>query len=217
MKIKGAIFDMDGTLLNSMDYWATVANDYLVSVGITPDLGANRRFLETGMKSFYEYYRDNFGLSGSFDELNDNINNLMRNNYQNYVVVKDGAREMLDKLYNNGVKMCLATATDRSLVVEILKKLDIEKYFSRIFTTREVGKGKAFPLIYEVALEYLGTPKNETFIFEDAFYAIKTAHDNNFKVVGVYDKNAFVPKETMSALCDYYIDENDKYNIDMLL
>ena len=137
--------------------------------------------------------------------------------YQNYVVVKDGAREMLDKLYNNGVKMCLATATDRSLVVEILKRLDIEKYFSRIFTTREVGKGKAFPLIYEVALEYLGTPKDETFIFEDAFYAIKTAHDNNFKVVGVYDKNAFVPKETMIALCDYYIDENDKYNIDMLL
>ena len=137
----------------------------------------------------------------------------MGEKYDTVVNVKDGAREMLEELYERGVKMCLATATDREQVEAILKRLGIEKYFSRIFTTSEVGVGKSSPRIYEIALEYLGTPKDETYVFEDAYYALKTAYENGFRTVGVYDKNVFVSEDEIRALSHYYIDKNNKYKL----
>ena len=215
MKIKGAIFDMDGTLLNSMDYWSTAPLEYLDSIGAKYGEDSSKIFLEDGMKRWVDYQNENYGTSLSFEEANAGIYSIMDEKYKTVVKVKDGVFEMLDKLKAHGVKMCLATATDRSSVEKILEKLGLTKYFSKIFTSSEVGKGKREPLIYELALEYLGTPKDETYIFEDALYAITTAHNNGFKVVGIYDKNAYAPKETIIALCDYYLDENDKYEFEI--
>ncbi|MBQ8163784.1 MAG: HAD family phosphatase [Clostridia bacterium] len=213
MNIKGAIFDMDGTLLDSMDYWATVAEEYLQKHGINAEKETNRDFLEKGMKEWTLGINEKFAFDRSFEEVKQGINSLMSEKYNTVVKVKDGVREMLEELYQRGVKMCLATATDRALVESILKRLGIEKYFSRIFTTGEVGVGKSEPLIYELALEYLGTPRDETYIFEDAYYALKTAHNNGFKAVGVYDKNVFVSEDEIKALCDYYIDKDNKFKL----
>lgn len=217
MKIKGAIFDMDGTLLNSMDYWGSVGAEFLTRNGFDATTEDNRRFLEQGMREFYSYATSTLGLKKSYDEVHDEIYNMMREKYETVVLPKKGVIEMLNTLLANGVKMCLATATDKETVEIVLKKLDMEKYFSKIFTVKEVGVGKAQPKIYQVALEYLGTPKDSTYVFEDAYYAINTAHNDGFLVVGIYDKNVFVPKEEIKKLCDYYIDENDDYNIDFLL
>ena len=217
MKITGAIFDMDGTLLNSMDYWGTVAKDFLNKNDLIAKAGDNRRFLEWGMKEFYKYIVKEFGVTKSYDEVHNEIYSIMDEHYKHNVTLKDGAYEMLEKLYNSGVKMCLATATDRDTVMIVLKRLGLDKFFTKIFTSGEVGVGKAQPKIYELALEYLGTDKESTYVFEDAYYAINTAHNAGFKVVGVYDKNVFATKEEIKALCDIYIDEGDRYNIDFLL
>ena len=215
MKITGAIFDMDGTLLNSMDYWGVVAGEYLLKKGITPTEDTNCRFLSDGMKSWYEYCVKEYGLSEDFDTVKKEIYSEMDKKYKTVVQLKDGAGELLERLSENGVKMCLATATDRETVNIIIEKLGLKKYFSKIFTSGEVGLGKRFPKIYELALEYLGTDRETTYVFEDAHYAIVTAHENGFKVVGVYDKNVFVPKEEVKALCDIYLDEGSKYALDI--
>lgn len=216
MKITGAIFDMDGTLLNSMDYWGTVAEDFLKKNNLLAKVGDNRRFLEWGMREFYKYIVSELGVTKSYDEVHSEIYSIMDEHYKHNVNIKDGALEMLEKLHKAGVKMCLATATDRDTVMIILKRLNLEKYFSKIFTSGEVGVGKAQPKIYEVALEYLGTPKESTYVFEDAYYAINTAHNAGFNVVGVYDKNVFAPKEDIKKMCNIYLEESDKYNIDIL-
>ncbi len=213
MEIKGAIFDMDGTLLDSMDYWATVAEEYLDKNGINAGSDTNREFLEKGMKIWALGINEKFAFDKSFDDVRRDIYEIMGEKYDTVVNVKDGAREMLEELYERGVKMCLATATDREQVESILKRLGIEKYFSRIFTTSEVGVGKSSPRIYELALEYLGTPKDETYVFEDAYYALKTAYENSFRTVGVYDKNVFVSEDEIRALSHYYIDKNNKYKL----
>jgi len=215
MKITGAIFDMDGTLLNSMDYWASVAVEYLESIGITPGEDTCRRFLEDGMKNWYEHCQREYGLSASFEEVKRGIYSLMDKRYETAVCLKDGARQLLDKLYEKGVKMCLATATDRQTVEKILKKLDLEKYFLRIFTSGEVGVGKREPLIYEIALDFLGTDRNTTYVFEDAVYAMRTAYTNNFRVVGVYDKNVYATEEEIKSLCHIYLDKDSKYALDI--
>ena len=215
MKITGAIFDMDGTLLNSMDYWGTVAEEYLSSLGITPVDDTNKRFLEDGFKSWYESCCRDYGISVTIEQARTEIYRRMDVSYETVVQVKLGARELLEKLYQKGVKMCLATATDRESVEKILKRLDLEKYFSRIFTSGEVGVGKREPKIYELALEYLGTDKETTYVFEDAVYAMKTAYSNGFNVVGVYDKNVYEAQDEVKKLCHIYLDKDSNYRLDI--
>ncbi len=215
MKITGAIFDMDGTLLNSMDYWALVADEYLQTVGISSGEDTSRFFLENGMKAWHTYCVEKFGLNATFDEAKRGIYDFMDEKYDTVIDVKEGAREMLDTLLAKGVKMCLATATDRASVEKILKRLGIEKYFSRIFTSGEVGAGKREPKIYQVALEYLGTDKETTYVFEDAIYAMRTAYGAGFRVVGVYDKNVYETEDEVRANCHVYLDKNSKYRLDI--
>ena len=215
MKITGAIFDMDGTLLNSMDYWALVADEYLQTFGISSGEDTSRFFLENGMKAWHTYCVEKFGLNATFDEAKRRIYDFMDEKYDTVIDVKEGAREMLDALLAKGVKMCLATATDRASVEKILKRLGIEKYFSRIFTSGEVGAGKREPKIYQVALEYLGTDKETTYVFEDAIYAMRTAYGAGFRVVGVYDKNVYETEDEVRANCHVYLDKNSKYRLDI--
>ncbi len=215
MKITGAIFDMDGTLLDSMDYWAIVAGEYLKSKGVTPLEDDNRYFLEDGLSAWYNRTIEKHGIDASLEEVTKDIYEIINGYYRTVVKLKDGALSLLEKLRSKGAKICLATATDRKYVVEILDRLGISQYFCGIFTTREVGVGKRSPLIYQRANEFLGTDKETTYVFEDAYYAIKTCHANGINVIGVYDKNIFVPKEEIKALCNHYIDEGDRYNLDI--
>ena len=215
MKITGAIFDMDGTLLNSMDYWATAADEYLESIGITPKESTCCRFLESGMKNWYDFCQKEYNLSVSFDEAKKGIYSIIDNKYETVVTLKEGVRELLDTLHSKGVKMCLATATDKSTVEKVIKKLDIEKYFLRIFTSGEVGASKREPRIYEGALDFLETDKETTYIFEDAIYALRRSYTKGFKVVGVYDKNVYAQEDEVRRLCHIYLDKDSKYKLDI--
>ena len=215
MKITGAIFDMDGTLLNSMDHWALVAEEYLNLMGITPTDNTNKHFLEDGLSNWYKDCVEKYGLTDTLEEASRKIYRLINVKYERDVQVKEGARQMLDALYEKGVKMCLATATARETVEAVLKRLDLEKYFSKIFTSGEVGVGKRQPLIYELALAHLGTDRETTYVFEDAVYAMRTAYTNGFKVVGVYDRNVYATEEEVKSLCHIYLDKNSKYRLDI--
>ncbi len=209
--IQGAIFDLDGTLLNSMDYWCIAPAVFLKNNGLEPHENVGREFLENGMAWCHENWTKTLGLTLDIDTMREQIYKIMEDHYRSDVCVKEGVFDMLDELKSKGVKMCLATATDRYIVAELIKRVGLDKYFNKIFTCSEVGKGKRFPLIYETALEYLGTPKEKTYIFEDAYYALVTAHKNGFNTVGVYDKNVFVPIEQILPLCTYFLDKDSKY------
>ena len=211
MKITGAIFDMDGTLMNSMDYWAIVPTEYLSLKNIEPKENTNRLFTDMGMKWWYEYQE----IPYPYEEVSNDIYTLMQKYYDNDIVLKDGVYDMLLRLKNAGVKMVLATATDRSVVEKILNRLNIREFFSAIFTSKEVGKSKRFPLIFEKALEFLGTDKETTYVFEDAIHAMQTCKNNGFKIVGVYDKNVFGDESEVINLCNYYLDKDSKYKFDI--
>lgn len=216
MKIKGAIFDMDGTLLDSMGYWSTVGLEYLERNGIKVDPEMGNSLPKVGFDYFTKYCNEVLGLNKTYDEILEGTHLIMLEKYNTVVELKKGAREMLEKLHNNGVKMCIATATEQAVAKKVLKRLAIIDYFSEVFTTTMVGKDKTSPLIFETALEHLGTPQNETYIFEDAWYAIKTAHDNGFNIVGIEDKNTVVPTSEILPLCTYFIYEKDEYDTSFL-
>ncbi len=216
MKIKGAIFDMDGTLLDSMGYWDTVGIDYLERQGIKFDTEKENYVLHVGILKFTEYCNEKYGLNKTYEEVLRALHDIIAEKYNTVVKLKPGAAQMLEKFKQNGVKMCIATATEQKEAIGVLKRLGVLDYFSEVFTTTIVGEDKNSPLIYEVALEHLGTAKDDTYVFEDAGYAITTAHNAGFKVIGIEDKNTVIPTEKIVPLCDYFLYERDNYNTSFL-
>lgn len=205
MNIKGAIFDLDGTLLDSMFIWDTIGEDYLLKRGITPEKGLNEKFRAMSIVQAAEYYRANYEITDSVEVIIDGVNCMIDHLYLNVVQAKEGVVSMLKELQKRGVKMCIATATDRFMVESALKHNGIEGYFSHILTCTEVGFGKDSPIIFERALEKIGTSKEETLVFEDALHAIETTRRAGFKIVGVYDKSAEGKQSRIKELSDYYI------------
>ena len=205
--IKGAIFDMDGTLLESMHMWNNLSKYYLTYKGYEvkenlPKYTNGLNYYETLCGNIRKYIKDM-----TDEEIIKEAHAYIGEFYKNQVMPKKGAVEFLEKLHSMGVKICMATATSYFLLEPALIRLDMLKYFSKIYTTREVGIGKESPLIFNKSLEHLGTNKEDTYIFEDALYAIKTAKDDGFKVCAIYDKNETEHNE-IKALSDIYIEED---------
>ncbi|MEG0692804.1 MAG: HAD-IA family hydrolase [Oscillospiraceae bacterium] len=205
IKIDGAIFDMDGTLLDSMFIWNTIGEEYLLSRGITPEKNLNQIFKSMSLVEAVEYYQNEYGITDSSKDIIDGVNGMIEHFYIEKVSAKEGVKEFLQHLEQCGVKMCVATATDRYLAEAALKRTGLLKFFSEIFTCTEVGSGKDQPLIYETALQHLNTGKSSTYIFEDALYAVKTAKNAGFHVVGVYDESERNHQSELADSSDIYM------------
>ena len=208
--IKGAIFDFDGTLVDSMFIWDTIGETYLRSLGKEPKENLSETFKTFTLEQSAEYYREHYGVKLSVQEIVDHINATVTEIYRTKVTLKDGIEEFLKKLRADGVKMCVATVTDKIIVEDVLKRLGIRSYFEEIFTCADIGYSKETPHIYRAALSHLGTKKTETVVLEDAFHALITAKNDGFPVVAVYDPHE-KKQALMRASADYYISDYAKF------
>jgi len=212
MKIQGAIFDVDGTLLDSMSIWDTIGADYLRSIGYEPRENLNEVFKNMSLLQAAEYYRHEYGVTRSIEEIMDGVNAMLEHFYQYDAPLKPGAAELLERLRRKEVKLCIATATDRYLVEAALERCGVLSYFDKIFTCSEVGHGKDEPIIFEAALRFLGTEKSKTVVFDDALYAIRTAKKAGFPVAAVYDSHEKAQAE-IRALADLYLADLAQFNL----
>ncbi|MBS7299024.1 MAG: HAD family phosphatase [Eubacteriales bacterium] len=202
MKIKGAIFDLDGTLLDSMHAWDGVGERYLKSKGIqaSPTLQD-----EIGSMSLIEsctYVKKQYNLEEGVDEILAGILKIVESFYFEEALLKEGVGDFINCLHSKGVRMCVATATDKTLAKAALERNKVIEYFDSILTCGELGCNKATAQIYNKALKALGTQKGNTVVFEDAFYAAKSAKRDGFIVCGVYDVSEDKP---VKDICDFYI------------
>ena len=210
--IKGAIFDFDGTLVDSMFIWDTFGEDYLRTLGKEPRENLTETFKTFTLEQAAEYYREHYGVALSVNEIVDGVNEMVAKLYRTKVTLKDGVRDFLEALKSQGVKMCVATVTDRPIVEDVLNRLGIRDFFTEIFTCAEVGYNKETPHIYRAALKALGTKKDETVVFEDALHALMTAKNDGFPVAAVYDKHELRQTE-MKENSDYYITDYETVKI----
>lgn len=205
MNMQGAIFDVDGTLLDSMFIWETIGEDYLRHRGITPKPDTHEILKPLSLAQAAAYFQATFGLSESISEIIAEVNQLIEEYYQTSLMLKPGVKEFLQILQQNQVKMCIATATDQHLVEAALKRNGILSYFIEVFTCSQVGAGKDHPKIFLDAWQALGTAKQATFVFEDAIHAIETAKAADFPVVAVYEPAYQKHQKTIQGLADYYL------------
>lgn len=201
--INGAIFDLDGTLLDSMGVWEVYGTRYLDSLGVAAKPGLNETVIRMSLAQGCEYLKNEYNLPLTVKQIAEGINDMVYDEYAFCVQPKPGAAEFVRKLSDMGVKMTVATATDEPLVSAALKRIGILDCFGKIFTCTEVGHGKDEPVIYEEALNFLGTDKSDTVVFEDALHCAVTAKKDGFRVIGLYDD---FEKKTgeMKEICDSF-------------
>lgn len=211
MNVKGAVFDFDGTLFDSMQIWENVGKDYLQSIGKEPKECLREELRTMSLKQSAEYLKKEYDIEQTVEEIRDEINHIIEDYYYYEVLPKNGIIDLLDRLQKEQVMMCIATATDRYLIEAALKRCKIEHYFTQIFTCSEVGHGKDNPMIFRYAMEELKLERSNMIIFEDAYHAIVTAKEDGFFVVGVADTYEARQKE-IAQMSNCYISSFEDIN-----
>lgn len=184
--LKGAIFDMDGTLLDSMTAWDGVGEAFLQSQGIALPDGLGRILAPLSFLQTARYFQS-LGVSLDEETILARLNGCVEQKYRESLPLKPGARKLVEWLFRKGMRLCVATATDPSLAKAALARTGLLPFLSFVLSCKEAGCPKDQPAFYERAAAMLGTTKEETLVFEDALYCVKSAKAAGFRVVGVFD------------------------------
>jgi HAD superfamily hydrolase (TIGR01509 family) len=206
--IKGVIFDMDGTLVDSMWVWRKIDEDFILKQGI--DLPPEQLMENIAHLSFNEtaeYFKREFSLSESVDEIKDFWNIQAKIEYTNNVKLKDFAFELLEAFQSKGIKMAIATSSSPELLSETLRSKGIKDFFDVIVTTDMAGKTKIEPDVYLMAARMMNLSPESIAVFEDIPAAMAGARKAGMTVFGVYDKFSADKKGEILDLCHLYIND----------
>lgn len=201
------IFDLDGTLVDSMWVWEKVDETFLGQLGIEVPSDMNK---ELEGKSFTEtaiYFKERFKLKMSVEEIKQSWNEMGWEFYTQQVTLKKGVKEFLEFLSEQGIKMGIATSNSIELVRAVLKALDIERYFGQIKTSCEVGKGKPFPDIYLKVAEELQVEPSRCLVFEDIPNGVRAGKNAGMTVYCILDRQEAELWEETKSLADGHIED----------
>ena len=185
--IRAVIFDLDGTLIDSMWMWKQIDIDYLASKGkpFPPDLQdtiSGMSFSETAV-----YFKETFGIEDDLDTIKKCWNDMAWEMYSTRVTLKEGALEFLKYLKERGIKTGIATSNSNELAFMVTKRLGIDAYIDEIHTACEVEKGKPNPDIYLFVAETLGVDPSECLVFEDVLRGVVAGLRAGMRVCAFYD------------------------------
>ena len=202
---KALIFDMDGSLVDSMWVWKDIDVEYLSKFGYTipNDLQKNiegKSFTETAV-----YFKERFSIPDSVEEIKADWRQMAWDMYRTRVMPKPGAVALLDYCKRKGIKLGIATSNSREIVNMLLEERGLTDYFSCIMTSCEAKKGKPAPDIYLLTAEQLGVEPADCLVFEDIIYGIQAGKSAGMQVCAVEDEYSAYQWEEKKALADYYI------------
>ncbi len=218
MKIRGAIFDMDGTLVNSLmfwDYlWARIGVEYMNNKDFRPAEEMDKQFRTMIFRDAMSVFMRHYDLPGGEADFMKFASDGIADFYRTRATLKDGASALLEHLSARGVKICLASATEKQYVRVALGHFGIETYFDSVLSCADIGAGKDRPDIYRLAASELGLHKDEICVFEDSYVALETAKREGFHTVGIFDRyNA--EQKRLEAASEIYLGEG--YSLDELI
>lgn len=204
--IKAVIFDMDGTLLDSMGVWAEIDRVFLKmrNIPVPNDLFhyiEGKNFNETAI-----FYKNHFHLKENIDEIKDIWHSMAYDKYKNEVCLKEGVFDFINILNDRHITMGIATSSSRQLAETALRSLDIMEYFDTIVTGNDIRKGKPSPEIYLKAAKNIETHPSNCLVFEDLPNGLRAGKRAGMKTCGVYDSYSVHVTELKKEIADYYIE-----------
>ena len=185
--IDAVIFDMDGTLLNSTSLWQDIDKAFFAKRGMEVPEEYAQHIVHLGLKQAAIYTKKAYGFDETPEEIMEEWHQMSLDIYQHDVELKPGALELLELLKGRGVKMAIATANDDKLYMPCIERLGIGKYFDFIADVNNVKEGKQSAKIYEFLAERMGVKKENTMVVEDMPTCVKTAYQNGFITVAIFD------------------------------
>lgn len=204
-RFKAVIFDLDGTLLDSMWLWRAIDIEYLGSFGtdIPDDLQKSiegKSFAETAV-----YFKERFRIPDTAERIMDNWNRMAMEKYCSEVKLKSGAGELIEELYNKNIKLGIATSNSRELTFAALKSKGLYEHFKAIVTGDDVENGKPNPEVYLNAAKLLGVKPCECLVFEDVPQGILAAKNAGMTVYAVDDEYSRGLLSEKKKLADYFV------------
>lgn len=198
-----AIFDMDGTLIDSMTVWEKLTSEYLASKGITNCPDEILREIETmTLSESSALFAEHFPILGTAEQIHLEMDTMMNEHYQKDIPLKPGVLSYLHKLWEEGTRMCVASATAAPLMEVCLKRLGVREYFEFLLSCEELHTSKRQPDIYFEATKCFQAEPFETAVYEDALYAARTAKNAGFFVVGIYEESLRDDWSMLSSIAD---------------
>lgn len=212
--IEGAIFDIDGTILDTMPIWDQAGVRYLETLGITADQSIGKKMFSMTISQAANYLIDEFNLDKDKETVIIGIQKAVADFYKYEAQFKPGMKELLKDLKESGIKVVAATSTDRELFTPAMERLDFGKYFDRIYTCTEEGMSKGEPDIFRNILAFMGTKPENTWLFEDGLYSATTACQEGIKIVGCYDETSVHDWQKLKNVSDRILTfEDEKLHI----
>lgn len=203
--LTGFIFDLDGTLLDSLWVWSEVDEVFLTRRGlpVTPDYA--QAIAHLGFADAARYTINRFGLDESPDRIMEEWYDLARAAYRDRVPLKPYANEFLHKLCAQGVHISAATSSEPELVLPCLDRLGITGLFDNITTIHEVNGDKSSPDIYLLAAKRMGVAPTQCAVFEDILRGIQSAKSAGFYTVAVEEPASALDQMEIEKTADRYI------------
>jgi len=210
-KIKYAIFDIDGTLVDSLGYWEYLwgrfGTEFLNTPDFEVDTELDRKIRTVTLAEGSLLIKQRYLLDCSAETIMEFANEILGEYYRVKVSAKRGAPELLNYLKSKGIKMCVASATEPKYIKYSLERCGLDGFFEFVISCTEVGAGKEKPDVFIKALSRLGGEVSEACVFEDSCVALETAKRAGFMTVGVYDKNNY-GHDRLESASDVYVNEN---------
>lgn len=204
--IKAVIFDLDGTLVDSMWMWKQIDIEYLKRFGLEVPEGLSEALEGLSFSETALYFKERFQLEEPIEKIKEDWNLMARQKYETQVFLKEGVQEFLDFCKENGILLGIATSNSRELVDAVIRALDLTAYFSCIMTACEVNKGKPAPDIYLAVAQQLSVQPQECLVFEDVVPGIQAGKNAGMTVCAVEDVYSVYQREEKKQNADYYID-----------
>ena len=207
--MKAIIFDLDGTLVDSMGYWRSVSRDFMKTKGIDIEDEVQHKMTTMNLDASLRYLKDYYNLEESFEELMRDFSRTVEDFYRNKVETKGGCLEILEYFKDQGMKVVIGTSTAAHFANIVIEKYGIDKFIDGLYTADSVGHLKGEEEFYLSIADDLGEDPEEIFLVDDSYLALRTAKRAGLIGVGIYDENS---KDTWPTI----VDEN-KYSARKLI
>lgn len=216
MAISGAVFDCDGTLVDSMRMWFGIWEKLIENHGVVPPEGLLLELEPLSLPDECDELHRRLGIGESGKALNDELHEMIRYEYTHNIQPFAGLRAFLESLRAAGIPMAIATSTSEAEVRLLLDHLGLEEFFCDVVCVERVGRQKDFPDVYLAACESCGTPVETTWVFEDVTFGLMTAHKAGFPTVCIVNDHDGRDIEACRACCDVLSHEYDDVSLELL-